>query len=121
MNNPDNNNLRIIDTNTGRTIGEYIWKKSAKEGLKTLLWSPDERVCLRLAPAEAPNQPNYVEIYRNNNFGEFPTRIYARFPRKGKNKKEAPTYVNSKFDGFELCPLNPAVSSDESPEYLFAW
>lgn len=28
--------------------------------------------------------------------------------------------MNGKFDGFELCPLNPA-SPNESPHYLFAW
>ena len=28
--------------------------------------------------------------------------------------------MNGKFDGFELCPLNPA-SPSESPHYLFAW
>ena len=58
LNNPDNPNLRIIETKTGHTIAEFIWKKSAKEGLKTLLWSPDESVCLRMAPPEAPAQPN---------------------------------------------------------------
>jgi len=44
----------------------------------------------------------------------------ARFPRKGQNKKDPPTFVNGKFDGFSLCPLN-ALSPDDSPQYLFAW
>lgn len=85
------------------------------------MWSPDESVCLRLAPPESPNQPNQIEIYRNGQFGEPAIRIYARFPTKGKNKKDPPIFVTGHFDGFELCPLNPAVAPSDSQQYLFAW
>lgn len=74
-----------------------------------------------MAPAEAPGQPSQIEIYRDSDFSQPAGRIQARFPKKGKNKKEAPTFINGKFDGFELCPLNPAVSAGESPHYLFTW
>lgn len=29
--------------------------------------------------------------------------------------------MDGRFDGFELCPLNPAVPAEQSPQYLFAW
>ena len=120
VNNPDNTNLRIMCTNTGSTVAEFVWRKPAKEGMKTIMWSPDERVCLRMCPPEGPNQPNQVEVYLNGDYAQPFARIVAKFPRKGANKKDPPTFVNGKFDGFELCPLNPA-SPNESPHYLFTW
>ena len=30
-------------------------------------------------------------------------------------------FVIGKFDGFELCPLNPNVPAGQSQQYLFAW
>jgi hypothetical protein len=56
-----------------------------------------------------------VEVYRDGDFSQPAARIVARFPRKGKNKKDPPTFANGKFDGFEICPLNPMVSPAESP------
>lgn len=115
QNNPDNHNLKIMDASSGSTLAQFIWRKPAKEGLKTLMWSPDESIMLRMAPPDGPNQPNHVDVYRNNDFTQPAHQIYARFPRKGANKKDPPIFVNGKFDGFELCPLNPAVSPEESP------
>ena len=83
VNNPDNTNLRITDTTGGATVAEFVWRKPAKEGLKTIMWSPDEKVCLRMCPPDGPNQPNQVEVYLNGNFAEPYARIVARFPRKG--------------------------------------
>ena len=121
LHNPDNANLRIVEAATGSTVREFVWRKPAKEGLKTLMWSPDERLCLRMVPPEAPGQPNMIEIYKNGNLAEPAIRIVSRFPTKGKNKKDPPIYITGKFDGFELCPLNPAVPATDSPQYLFAW
>jgi hypothetical protein len=121
LHNPDNTNLRIIEAATGRTVRQFVWRKPAKEGLKTLMWSPDERICLRMAPPDTPNQPNCVEVYRDGEFGQPAASIYARFPVKGKNKKDAPTFITGKFDGFALCPFNPAVPEADSPQYLFTW
>lgn len=115
QNNPDNHNLKIMDASAGSTLAQFIWRKPAKEGLKTLMWSPDESIMLRMAPPDGPNQPNHVDVYRNNDFTQPAHQIFARFPRKGANKKDPPIFVNGKFDGFELCPLNPAVSPEESP------
>jgi len=55
LNNPDNTNLRIVEASSGRVAAQFVWKKSAKEGIRTLTWSPDESICLRLAPAESAN------------------------------------------------------------------
>ena len=74
-----------------------------------------------MAPPENSSQPNSIEIYRGGEFGEPAARIIARFPTKGKNKKDPPNFITGKFDGFELCPLNPAVAEADSPQYLFAW
>lgn len=107
INTPENHNLRILETKTGTTVAEFIWRKPAKEGLKTIYWSPDESICMRMCPPEGPNQPNQIEVYKNGEFAQPAARIVARFPRKGQNKREPPTFVNGKFDGFSLCPLNP--------------
>ena len=115
MHNLDNTNLRIIETSQGRTVAQFAWRKPAKEALKTLLWSPDESICLRMVPGESDSQPNSIEVYRDGDFRQPAHTIHARFPRKGKNKKDPPIFVNGKFDGFELCPLDPNVSPAESP------
>ena len=74
-----------------------------------------------MAPASSPSLPNSIEIYRGCDFTQPATVIEAKFPRKGKGKKDPPIIVNGRFDGLELCPLNPAVRPDQSPHYLFAW
>jgi len=112
---PDNTNLRIIEAATGRAAAQFVWSRPAKESLKTFMWSPDESICLRMVQSEGPGQPNSIEVYRDSDFSQPAARIFARFPRKPKNKKEAPTFVTGKFDGFELCPLNVLVSPSESP------
>ena len=117
----DNKNLRIIDTKTGRSVAEFVWRMSAKEGLRTIKWSPDESFCFRMVPPAGQNQPNSIEVYRNREFSAPANVIHAKFPKKGKNKKDPPIVINGRFDGLELCPLNPAVSPEQSPQYLFAW
>ena len=32
-----------------------------------------------------------------------------------------PIFVDGRFDGFDLCCLNPKLPPDESPFYMFAW
>lgn len=115
LNNPDNQNLRIYDAQDGRAVAEFIWRKPAKEAMKTLLWAPDETLCLRIVPAENSNTPNYIEVFRDRNFERPAALIHAKFPRKGKNKKDPPIFINGSFDGFALCPMNPKVSPSESP------
>ena len=80
QNNPDNTNLRIVDTQSGRHVASFVWRKSPKEGLRTIMWNPDESICLRMAPPEGPGQPNQIEIYRNGDFSQPTNRIFARFP-----------------------------------------
>ena len=40
VNTPDYPNLKIMDATTGSTLAQFIWRKPAKEGQKTLMWSP---------------------------------------------------------------------------------
>lgn len=32
-----------------------------------------------------------------------------------------PTFIDGRFDGFDLCCLNPNTEPDKSPLYMFAW
>lgn len=57
-----------MDAITGQIKLQFPWRKAAKDSLKTLLWSPDERICLRLVPPEQANQPNSIEVYLNGQF-----------------------------------------------------
>lgn len=68
VNTPDYPNLKIMDAASGNSLAQFIWRKPAKEGQKTLMWSPDESILLRMVPPAANNEPNCVEIYRNNDF-----------------------------------------------------
>jgi len=48
--------------------------------------------------------------------------ITAKFPiKQAKGNKEPISFHNGRFDGLDLCPLNPAVGQDKSPLYLLAW
>lgn len=62
-----------------------------------------------MVPPENPSQPNSIEVYLNGEFEEPARRIQARFPVKGK-KKDPQTFIDGRFDGFEICPLNPACA-----------
>ena len=45
-----NNNLSIWCAKTGKTLTQFEWKKSPKESLKNIIFTPDESLCLRLVP-----------------------------------------------------------------------
>lgn len=64
---PDNLNLRILCAQSGRQLAAFPWRKASKESLRTVVWAPDERVCIRMAVTPAP-QINYIEVFRNGNF-----------------------------------------------------
>ena len=84
---------------------------------------PDESYCLRLVPmSQNAKEPNSIEIYTGGDFSQPKMVIQAKFPIKQAKKSSEPlTFHNGKFDGLDLCPLNPAVASDKSPLYLLAW
>lgn len=55
---PENTNLRIIEAATGRISAQFVWSRPAKESLKTIVWSTDESICLRVVQPEGAGQPN---------------------------------------------------------------
>lgn len=117
---PAHKNLAIIDAQTGLVKKEFEWRKTAKESLKSVKFSRDEKFCFRLVPALKEEDVNAIEVYRYGDFSKC-TTIVAQFPQKPEKKGDAPIVVDGKFDGFELCPLNPNVPAGMSPFYLFAW
>lgn len=92
--------------------------------MKSIRWSHDEKYCIRLVPQTSPKQVNSIEVYKDNNFNAPHFVIEAKFATKAnQNAKKGmpPTYVDGRFDGFDLCCLNPAVDPEKSPFYMFAW
>jgi len=63
--------LVIWDCKTGKEVAEFEWRKTAKEGPKSLKFSKDERFCARLSSR------TQIEIYENGNFKEAKTTITA--------------------------------------------
>jgi len=83
----------------------------------------DESYCLRLVPQSGnAKEPNSIEVYTNGDFSQPKMVINAKFPIKPAKKSNDPIkFQNGRFDGLDLCPLNPAVAADKSPMYLLAW
>ena len=108
-----NKNLSIWCAKTGKTLAQFEWKKSPQESMKSIIFTPDEKLCLRLVPYLGSQKgPNQIEIYADGKFDEPKICIKARFQQKAPVKGDPPIMVNSKFDGFELCPLNPQVPAE---------
>jgi uncharacterized protein with WD repeat len=117
-------NLFVIDTKKGRIVAKFEWKKSPKESMKSIRFSQDETYCIRLVPCNNSKDGNSIEIYKNGDFNAPFSVIQAKFQTQGaKNAKKglAPIVVDGRFDGFDLCCLNPAVPIEKSPFYMFAW
>jgi uncharacterized protein with WD repeat len=115
--------LLIIDTKSGRTVAKFDWKKNPKEAPKSIRFTHDESYCFRLVPTNSAKESNSIEIYRDKDFTNPFGVIQAKFPQKTlQNQKKGmpPTLIDGRFDGLELCPLNPAAL-EKSPFYVFAW
>ena len=113
-------NLFVICTKTGKTFAKFEWRKNPKEAMKSIRFSIDEKFCFRLAPGLSAKDVNSIEVYRDNDFTKPTCVIWSRFPVKALKKGLPATFVDGRFDGFDLCPLNPA-NPEKSPFYLFAW
>ena len=108
-----NKNLSMWCAKTGKTLAQFEWRKSPQESMKSIIFTPDEKLCLRLVPHRAASkEPNQIEIYKDGDFSKPAICIKARFQQKAPVKGDPPIMVDSKFDGFELCPLNPQVPAD---------
>lgn len=117
-------NLFIICTKTGAIKAKFEWKKSPKDSIKSIRFSSDESYCLRLIPNLSSKDVNSIEIYKNGDFTKPFCVIPAKFATKAlQNAKKGipPVFVDGRFDGLDLCPLNPSLEPEKSPFYLFAW
>lgn len=117
-------NLFIICTKTGKTVAKFEWKKTPKESIKSIRFSDDEKVCLRMLPCLGAKDVNSIEVYKDCDFSAPSFVITAKFAnRSAQNMKKGipPVFVDGRFDGMDLCCLNPAVEPEKSPFYLFAW
>lgn len=114
--------MHVINAKTGKVEAQWEWRKTPKEGPRSLKFLNDESYCMRLVPqAGNAKDPNSIEVYANGNFSAPKMVIQARFPVKPAKKSDAVTFVNGRFDGLDLCPLNPAVPAEQSPFYMMAW
>jgi uncharacterized protein with WD repeat len=107
-------NLHVIRVATGDIVASFEWRKTPKEGPKTFRFMPDESYAMRLAPMNMNiKEPNFIEVYKNCEFGKPPSLIiHAKFPVKPAKKSDPVTYVNGQFDGMDLCPLDPSVAPE---------
>ena len=91
--------------------------------MRSVRFSADEKYCLRLVPQVSQKEVNSIEIYKDCNFETPHALIAARFATKSlqaQKKGVPPTMVDGRFDGLDLCPLNP-LNPEKSPFYVFAW
>lgn len=58
-------------------------------------------------------EPNFIEVYKSCEFDKAPTLvIHAKFPIKPAKKSDPVTFMDGKFDGMDLCPLDPNVAPE---------
>jgi len=84
---------------------EFEWKKTSKEGPKSIKFSPDERFCARQV------SKTQIEIYQDGNFTQPKAKINANAETLAKGKKAKELTEEEKkgkskywFDGFDLIP-----------------
>jgi uncharacterized protein with WD repeat len=71
-------NLIVWDISTGKEVAQFEWKKSSKEGTKSIKFTEDERFCGRLSTR------TQIEVYESGNFTEPKARINATSENLGK-------------------------------------
>lgn len=117
---PSLKTLILWDAKQGKEVKSFNWKTTPKDSLKSLKFTPDEQYCFRCTQTPS-GSTNAIEIYRNHEFKAPWKTIHSKFHHKAPKKGDPMVVVDGKFDGFEFCPLNPAVPAEQSPFYVFAW
>ncbi len=107
------------NTQTGKEVAKFEWKKQPREGPKSIKFTTDESYCGRLATK------HNIEIYDNGSFDAPRATIVASAENLAK-KGDLAKYQGKKtksfwFDGFEFVPLNPDASAQTQTRYLIAW
>jgi len=93
---PTANNLGIWCAKTGKMLAQFNWTKSPSESLKSVIFTPDESICLRLVPHSAQGkEPNFIEVYKNGDFSKPAIVIMARQQQKAAVKGQPPIIVDS--------------------------
>lgn len=118
--NKPSENLHVINVNTGEIVVTFEWRKTPKDGPKSLKFMQDESYCFRLVAQQGQTkEPNSIEVYKDCDFSTIQLNIIARFPVKPAKKSDPVTFVPGKFDGLDMCPRNPEKA--DGPFYLLAW
>ncbi len=76
-------NLIIWDCNKGRELAEFEWRKSSKEGTKSIKFTNDERYCARIA------SKTQIEIFEKGDFAQPKLVINANEETLAKKSKKA--------------------------------
>jgi uncharacterized protein with WD repeat len=64
-------NLLVWNSITGKEVGAFEWRKTSKEGPKSMKFSKDEKYCARLASMRT------VEVFCDGEFGQAKYKIVA--------------------------------------------
>lgn len=78
-------NLIIWNTNTGKELTSFEWKKTSKEGPKSIKFMKDEKLFVRLS------KQNTIEVYESEKFNQPKYTIIANeelLAKKNKGKEE---------------------------------
>lgn len=75
----------IWNTNTGKELASFEWKKSSKEGPKSIKFTKDEKFCARLSG------PKTIEIYEGGDFSKAKYKIQANEETLSTKKKSEKT------------------------------
>jgi hypothetical protein len=105
-------NLWIICTKTGVGLAKFQWQNSAKEAIKSIRFSEDDRHVIRLVPAAVTKGTNSIEVFTDGRFDKPTITLSSKFEHRNAKsiKKGTPgEIIDTHFAGFDLCCLNPAL------------
>jgi WD40 repeat protein len=117
------NNLIVWNSQTGKEVAGFAFKKGSKEGPKSIKFTADERYCARLTSKTG------IDIFdlasKDDSAFEKPKfKLQANVQLLGRlSKKEASGYLKEeyKFDGFDFVPVNPDIPAQFAPRFFVCW